>query len=74
MTQTQKIATINLYGEDGIAVYLTDLYDLCGRDEAAIRVIGHRIYASSMEEAEQSIRAAYLKHIHVTDPIATTWA
>lgn len=58
-----QIKTINLYGEDGIVIYLSEYHDICTRDEAIVRVVGHRLYASSVEDAEQSIRAAYLQRV-----------
>jgi hypothetical protein len=51
---------VNLYGEDGIAIHLSEHHDICDQDEAVVKVIGHRLYVSSVEEAEQSIRSAYL--------------
>ena len=69
---TTKINTVNLYDEDGIATYLTADFDICDPtdSDAVIRVIGHAIYACSAEQADQAIRAAYLKRIKVSDPLA----
>ncbi len=54
--------TINLYGEDGIAIGLTAEHDICNLsdDDAALRVIGHRLYACSADDAAAKIRDAYL--------------
>jgi hypothetical protein len=66
---SNSIKTINLYNEDGIAIYLSEHYDVCSKDEATVRVVGHRLYVSSVEDAENAIRAAYLKHIELADPM-----
>lgn len=53
--------TINLYGEPGIAIGLTHEMDIVAPSDpdCAVRVVGHVIYASSLEEAAKSIRSAY---------------
>jgi hypothetical protein len=62
---TSQIKTINLYGRDGIAIYLNADHDICNDapQEAVVKVIGHSLYATSIEQAEASIRAAYLERI-----------
>ena len=64
------IPTVNLYNQDGIAIFLTEWHDICNRDEAAVRVVGHDFYHGSLEDAEQSIRRAYLAHSEIEDPLA----
>jgi hypothetical protein len=57
---------VNLYGEDdGIVVYLTADYDVCkaGDPDARIRVVGHRLYTCSAEEAAGKIREAYVDRL-----------
>ena len=63
--------TINLYGEDGIAIGLTPETDIVEHDspEASVRVVGRRIYTCSAEEAERIIRAAYLDKMGIADPL-----
>jgi hypothetical protein len=51
---------VNLYGDDGIAIYLNNDGDICDRSEAYVRVIGHRLYCCSAEQAADKIRDAYL--------------
>jgi hypothetical protein len=65
-----RAPTVNLYGEDGIAVYLSAYHDICDRDEAVVRVVGHDLYHGSVEEAERSIRRAYLDQTNTPDPLA----
>lgn len=65
-----RIPTVNLYGEDGIAIYMSAYHDICDCDEAVVRVVGHDLYYGSMEDAERSIRRAYLAHINIPDPLA----
>lgn len=59
------MTTVNLYGEDGLSVYLTEEHDICDRDDedCAIQVIGHRLYANTLEGAHRSIRDAYLNRL-----------
>ena len=61
----KKLETINLFGEEGIAIGLTSEYDICQLDdpEIAVRVVGHKIYAASAEEAGRSIRDAFMDRI-----------
>jgi hypothetical protein len=58
------ISIIDLYGygNDGISICLTVHNDICGRadDAADIEVIGYPVYASSLEDARQSILRDYL--------------
>ena len=70
---TETIETINLYGEDGIAIWLTAEHDMvpAGDPEAVTKVIGHRLYAVSLEQARQSILEAYLV---VKDVEAMDWS
>lgn len=56
--------TVNLYGEDGVAVYVDQYGDWSvDRDElhaaSAVRVIGHAVYACSVEDAERAIASEY---------------
>lgn len=55
----------NLFGEDGISICLTADYDMCDATdpEAAIRVIGHKVYASPLEQAKESIYEVYMDRI-----------
>ena len=70
------IPIVNLYNEDGIAIYLNASHDIVDPtdnvdadpefahlDRAVVCVVGHRGYASSLEEAEHSICQAYLNRI-----------
>ena len=62
----QRISMVNLYNEeDGIAVYVTPELDICerGDDDAAIKIIGHRLYACSLEEAQRSIVRRYKRWV-----------
>ena len=54
--------TINLYGVDGINIHLDKYNDIVAGDDpsAIVKVIGYTLYASSLEEAQQSIRREYL--------------
>lgn len=63
--------TINLYGEDGIAIGLTAETDIVEHDspEASVVVVGHRIYCCSVEDAERLIRAEYLTEMGIADPL-----
>lgn len=70
-----KIPSTNLFGEDGITIYLDAYFDICERAEASVRVTGREIYGGmTMEAVHQSIRSAYLRHINVADPQATMTA
>ena len=62
---------INLYGEDGIAVYLTADHDICNANDAdaEIKVIGHAAYVCSAAEADRKIRSAYLTRMGIADPL-----
>jgi hypothetical protein len=66
-----KTPTVNLYGEDGCAIGLTAEYDIVHHKdpEAVVRVVGHRLYVGSAEEADQHIRAAYLERAGIADPL-----
>jgi len=55
----RKMKKVNLYGEDGIAIYLDSYGDLCDRKDATVRVIGHATYTCSADDAEQKIQRAY---------------
>lgn len=61
---------INLYGEDGIQIGLTADYDICEPqdDDCTVIVIGHPAYAMSLEDAERSIRRAYLDRLSIPTP------
>ncbi len=65
-----RVTTVDLYGEDGIAIYLSADHDICERDEAVVRVVGHDLYHGSIEDAERTIRRAYLSHAKIADPLA----
>jgi hypothetical protein len=62
-TQSTKIRTVNLYGENGIAISLTADNDICQPSDfdAAVKVIGHAAYVGSLSDAERSIRSEYLR-------------
>lgn len=57
--------TADLYGEDGIEVVITADGDKVRADDpyAAVRIIGHRLYACSLEQAEDIIIEDYLDTI-----------
>ena len=66
--------SINLYSEpDGIAIGLTADTDIVApdSDEAVVRVVGHRLYCCSAEEAERSIRLEYLAQAGIADPLVS---
>ena len=65
MENKQKPKVVSLYGhatEDAIDIGLTDLYDICDTDDedCDVIVVGHKAYASSLEQAERFIRAEYV--------------
>ena len=67
-----KIQTINLYNESGIAIGLTVDHDICALDDSdlAVRVVGHAAYCVSAQDAARNIRAEYLRRNHITEPLA----
>lgn len=72
--------TVNLYGEtDGISILINQYGDIVISDEAEAieeaarfgdtltRVIGHRLYACSLDEAQSKIRDAYQGRAEVVE-------
>lgn len=49
----------------GIAIGLTAGYDICDPKDrdCVVKVIGRRAYASTLEEAQRSIRAEYIERM-----------
>ena len=73
-TTTPALQTENLYNEDGIAILLDRDGCIILSDEAdaieeaerfgtgpLTRVIGHRVYACPLDDAQSKIRDAYLE-------------
>lgn len=77
MTSTpsrSKVPTVNLYGENGIAVFLSEHHDLCEASDAVVRVVGRAIYGGmTLDQCHDSIRASYLAKIGVADPLALSF-
>ena len=63
MTNAQQIKTVNLYGEEnGIAIYLSPEGDIATQHEpGVIKVVGHALYVCPAQEAEEKIRAEYIR-------------
>jgi hypothetical protein len=61
---------VDLYGEDGIKIGLTQDYDIVApdSDEAIVVVTGYALYCRSLEEAQRSIRREYLDRFNILDP------
>ena len=57
--------TVNLYGEDGICIGLTAEDDICHPtdDDCVVKVVGHRVYCESADDAGWDIRREYLRRI-----------
>ncbi len=58
--------TYRLYdNKTGIAIGLTAGYDICDPKDrdCVVKVIGRRAYASSLGEAERSIRSEYIERM-----------
>ena len=67
---------ISLYNEsDGIVIGLSNELDIVPlkalRDlDGSVRVRGHRLYACSIGDAQQSIRTEYLRRFGIPDPLS----
>lgn len=60
------MTTYRLYDNTtGIAIGLTAGYDICDPKDSdcVVKVIGRRAYASSLSEAQRSIREAYIERM-----------
>jgi hypothetical protein len=57
------IPHLDLYGEDGVAIWLSRYGDVCAnRDEdSLVRVSGHSLYVCTLEEAREQIARAYCR-------------
>ena len=69
-----KIETVNLYGENGITIGLTAELDIVAPEDpdATLRVVGHRLYACSADEAEVLIQQAYIRQSGLYDSAVPT--
>lgn len=58
--------TVDLYNEDGIVVCLDEYGDIVDADDptADVRLIGHRLYACSLEQAQKLICREYLRDLN----------
>jgi len=66
----------NLYANaDGISIGLTNGYDICEPtdDDCAVVVVGHRAYASSVEQAHAAIRDAYIERMESAGTLNATY-
>ena len=65
----RKIPTVNLFGDDGISIFVRPTeyseykYAVCAPDdpERIVRVVGHQMYAASVEDARSSIFRAWVE-------------